>query len=92
MLGPLLFLLYINDLPECLLNPSKLFADDTKIFGTADDDEATANLQFDIDNARCSSIRLMDLHKHKCHHARRKEDPPAALLRVGKEGNEGLSI
>ena len=32
VLGPILFTLYINDLPSTLSNPSMLFADDTKIF------------------------------------------------------------
>lgn len=34
VLGPLLFLLYINDLSECLVSPvkAKIFADDTKLY------------------------------------------------------------
>ena len=36
VLGPILFLLYINDLPECSLLTTFLFADDTTLFATAD--------------------------------------------------------
>jgi Reverse transcriptase (RNA-dependent DNA polymerase) len=37
ILGPLLFLLYVNDLPNCSELLSKLFADDTALFDTDDD-------------------------------------------------------
>jgi hypothetical protein len=34
VLGPLLFIIYVNDLPDCLTNSDcKLFADDTTIYG-----------------------------------------------------------
>ena len=36
ILGPLLFIIFINDLPEGVSNFCKIFADDTKLFGTTD--------------------------------------------------------
>ena len=33
VLRPLLFLMYINDLLECLSYPSRIYADDSKLFG-----------------------------------------------------------
>ena len=37
VLGPLLFLVYINDLPEIIESNIRLFADDTTIFTVVDD-------------------------------------------------------
>ena len=35
MLGPILFTIFINDLPECVQSCCKVFADDTKIYDSA---------------------------------------------------------
>ena len=51
MLGPLLFLVYINDLPDHVLTSILLlFADDTKCFKTITDINDSLDLQKDVDN------------------------------------------
>ena len=51
VIGPLLFVLFINDLPRELVNVSKLYADDTKMFSQMVSDLSAAKLQVDLDNA-----------------------------------------
>jgi len=38
VLGPLLYLLYVNDLPDLIINSMKTFADDTKIWKKTDEE------------------------------------------------------
>ena len=52
VLGPVLFSIYINDLPKEIVNPVLLFADDTKIFSKVRRNsslEDIAQIQRDID-------------------------------------------
>ena len=51
VIGPLLFVLYINDLPERINNNIKLYADDTKIMTKIVSEESVVGLQSDLDSA-----------------------------------------
>ena len=44
ILGPLLFLIYINDLPDELKSNAKLFANDTSLFAIVNDKNESANI------------------------------------------------
>ena len=49
VLGSLLFVFYINDLAEVVLNNMKLYADDTKILAIVDKIVERKNLKEDLD-------------------------------------------
>ena len=69
VLGPLLFLIYINDLPDYIQNNStvKMFADDTIIYHPITNQQDTNALQEDLDALqRWESDWLMHFHPQKC--------------------------
>ena len=68
VLGPLLFVMFINDLPDEVLSDMYLFADDTKILKKVDSKTDALQLQSDINAMeRWSNNWLLSFHPDKCH-------------------------
>lgn len=69
VLGPLLFLIFINDLPEEVTAPNecRLFADDTKLFGPVESAKDCQRIQSDIDAfTEWATKWQMSFHPAKC--------------------------
>ena len=67
VLGPLLFILYVNDIPNLIESSCKMFADDTKIYSVIKSFDDTLRLQDDIDRLmKWSSIWLLRFNAAKC--------------------------
>ena len=49
VLGPLLFLIYVNDILECIQSPCIMYADDLKIWRVIKDEDDADRLQQDLD-------------------------------------------
>ena len=69
ILGPLLFIVYINDLPSFLSSSQALlFADDTKCFRTILSSSDSSLLQADLDQlSSWSSLNSLSFNISKCH-------------------------
>jgi len=67
VLGPLLFLLFVNDLPDWVCNSIRMFADDTKIWATIKKQEDSVSLQKDLDRlVDWSNLWLLKFNPAKC--------------------------
>ena len=67
VLDPILFTIYINDLPDVLYNMAKIFADDIKLYAIVNNDEERTSLQNDIDRlVQWSKDWLLKFNTSKC--------------------------
>ena len=67
VLGPLLFVIYINDLPDVVNSEAFLFADDTKLFRVIENNTDIEILQEDLTNLQeWSDLWLLKFHPDKC--------------------------
>ncbi|KAL8610848.1 hypothetical protein ACOMHN_056703 [Nucella lapillus] len=67
MLGPLLFVMFINDLPRVVKSEVKMFADNTKLYGRSDTAQGIQDMQDDLDQLQMWSDQwLLRFHPQKC--------------------------
>ena len=67
VLGPALFILFINDLPDTVRSSIKIFADDTKIYSSVSGSNGFEQLQKDLDAVTDWSIRWqLPFNEEKC--------------------------
>ena len=91
VLGPLLFIIFINGMPDLVKNFCKLFADDTKLIGIITSMNDRDELQMNLDRlVEWSHIWLMSFNKEKCktmYFEARKRDTGQRIL--GRHVSDG---
>ena len=66
-MGPILFVLYVNDLPDCVNSTAKLFAVDTKLYREIIDFDDCQEIQGDLNTLSAwSKIWLLRINETKC--------------------------
>ena len=67
-LGPILFVLFINDLPDVVDSLCQMYADDTKLFANASNQQLREQIQKDLDNlVEWADKWQMRFNAEKCH-------------------------
>ena len=79
VLGPTLFVMYINDMPRAVNNRVKMFTDDTKLYARSDTRELTESIQRDLTSLqKWSDDWLLVFHPQKC-----------STMKLGRTKSEG---
>ena len=92
-MGPILFLIYINDLPDNITSVIRLFADDTKVYRVLKDTDGD-ELQLDLDKmSNWANTWQLRFNSDKCEVMRitHRQDfsTPACALFICKETQGG---
>jgi hypothetical protein len=67
VLGPILFVAFVNDLPEAVSSVCSMYADDTKIYNTVENTSQKVQLQGDLDRlVDCADKWQMRFNADKC--------------------------
>ena len=68
ILGPILFTLYVNDIPDKLKSIIAMYADDTKLLSTITSDNPKNDLSVDLETLEeWANMFQMKFHPDKCH-------------------------
>jgi hypothetical protein len=93
VLGPLLFILYVNDLPASTNSPSKFFADDAKMYKTVNNIRNHIDFQQDLDGVEnWSVVWQMGFNLDKCKHMRLGKIPIANPYHLKDKKGENHQI
>ena len=104
VLGPLLFLIYVNDLPEWIKTNIRMFADDTKIWTRIAADTDAESLQRDLNSLgswsekwllrfnpdKCKVMHIR--HAHKTSYTIRQDSVDWHIQEVSEEKDLGVII
>ena len=84
VLGPILFLVYINDLPGAIKGLMKIFADDAKVYYEIESIDTPQFMQDELNRADLWAI-LWDMifNNKKCHHMHVGENSAVSTYKMG---------
>ena len=93
VLGPLLFVIFINDLPEAVKCGVKMYADDTKIYAVINNKGDSKKLQEEINKLFKWSVtwQLM-FHPDKCHILKLGNLHEDFVYTMGTEDNKSILV
>ena len=88
VVGPMLFIYFINDLPEVCSVTTKIFADDTKAYTSIKSEEDHSNLQYTIDKMyEWTENWQLKFNETKCKILHLGENNPKRAYFIGKDNN-----